>query len=313
MYRRGSMVFSPSIEPGACHGSLLPKGGCLRAVIALLLLLMMPGMVRAQPRRIVSTTPSITEMLFALGLGDRVVGVTTYCHYPEQAKSITKIGTYIQPNFEVILALRPDLVIIQENPIRLAEKLEALHLKVLELKHTSVADIYSSITAIGRATGAEAAAHKLNDSIRAKLSEIRRRTISLPRRRVMFVVSRTPNTLEGLMVTGKASYLNELISVAGGENVFADAPTPYPKVSLEEVLARSPEVIIDMGEMADTAGVTEEQKHRVVELWRRYPSLAAVKRNTVYAVASDIFVVPGPRMVDAAREFARMFHPEAGF
>jgi iron complex transport system substrate-binding protein len=87
---------------------------------------------------------------------------------------------------------------------------------------------------------------------------------------------------------------------------------PYPKVSLEEVLARNPEVIVDMGEMARTAGVTVEQKRAVVTLWSRYPSLAAVKRGHVFAVASDIYVVPGPRMVDAAREFARMLHPEAG-
>ncbi len=251
-------------------------------------------------------------MLFALGLGDRVVGVTFFCHYPEEAKKIPKVGTYIQPNLEVILSLRPDLVIIQENPVRLAEKLKAVHLNVLELKHTTVEDIYDSITQIGRAAGAAERASELNHSIRGALSEIRQRTAKWPRRRMMFIVGRTPNTLEGLTAVGKASYLNELIRIAGGENVFGDSLAPYPQVTLEEVLARNPEVIVDMGDMAATEGVTPEQKRRVVALWGRYPNLAAVRRRAVYAVASDIFVVPGPRMVEAARAFARMLHPEAG-
>ena len=277
------------------------------------ILLFLPWVLPAQPKRIVSTTPSITEMLFALGLGNRVVGVTTFCRYPEEAKKIAKIGTYIQPSLEVILSLRPDVVIIQENPVRLAEKLEAVRLKVLELKHTTVEDIYASIEQIGRVAGVEERARKLNASIHGALEDIRKRTVKYPRRRMMFIVGRTPNTLEGLIVVGKASYLNELIRVAGGENVFRDAAAPYPMVSLEEILARNPEVIVDMGDMAETGGVTEDRKRRVATLWSRYPSMAAVRGRAVYAVASDIFVVPGPRMVEAARQFARMLHPEAGF
>jgi iron complex transport system substrate-binding protein len=129
---------------------------------------------------------------------------------------------------------------------------------------------------------------------------------------MLFLVGRSPNALEGLIAAGRASYLNELITVAGGVNIFRDAPTAYPKVSLEEILARDPEVIVDMGEMARTAGVTEADKQRVLRLWDRYPSLTAVRTRHVFAVAADIFVVPGPRMVEAAREFARMLHPEAG-
>jgi len=252
-------------------------------------------------------------MLFALGLSDRVVGVTTFCRYPEEAKHVTKIGTYIQPNFEAILGLQPDLVIIQENPIRLAQKLESLRLRVLELNHMSIQDIYASIETIAEVAGVPERGQALNDSIRRQLDEIRRRASPLPKRRMMFIVARTPNTVRGLTAAGSASYLNELIGVAGGENVFRDAIAPYPKVSLEEVLARNPEVIVDTGDMAQTGGVAEAHKRSVVALWERYPSLAAVKQGGVFAVASDVFVVPGPRMVAAARELARMLHPEAGF
>ena len=283
----------------------------MRLIVALALLL--PAAVMAQPGRIVSTTPSITEMLFALGLGDRVVGVTTFCRYPEQAKKLPKVGTYIQPNLEVILSLKPDLVIIQENPVRLREKLEQMRLRVMELEHKSVEDIYESIDHIGKVVGVEGRAGGLNDRIRADLDEVRARSGRLPRRRMLFIVGRTPAVLEGLIAVGRASYLNVLMEIAGGENVLRDAASAYPKISLETVLARDPEVIVDMGEMADTVGVTEEDKQRVVELWNQYPAINAVREGRVHAVASDIFVVPGPRMVEAAREFARMMHPEAGF
>ena len=278
--------------------------------IRILVALALPVALPAQVQRIVSTTPSITEMLFALGLGDRVVGVTTFCRYPPAATKLPKIGSYTQPNLEVIVSLRPDLVIIQENPIRLGAKLRGLGLRVLELDHRSVNDIYVSLDKIAGAAGVSERAQSLKASIRSQLDAVRREAAGLPRRRVMFLVGRTPNALEGMMAVGKASYLNELMQIAGGDNIFADAVTAYPKISLEEILARDPDVIIDMGEMANTEGVTEADKRRVVRLWDRYPAIRAVREKRVYAVASDIFVVPGPRMVEATREFFRMIHPE---
>jgi iron complex transport system substrate-binding protein len=128
---------------------------------------------------------------------------------------------------------------------------------------------------------------------------------------MMFVVGRTPNRLDGLIVVGQASYLNEVIALAGGENVFRDAVASYPGVSLEEVLARNPDVIVDMGDMADTVAVTEEHKREVTSLWARLASVNAVKQHRVHAVASDVYVVPGPRVVEAAKAFFEMLHPEA--
>jgi iron complex transport system substrate-binding protein len=128
---------------------------------------------------------------------------------------------------------------------------------------------------------------------------------------MMFVVGRSPNRLDGLIVMGRASYLNEVIEIAGGENVFRDAAAPYPQVSLEEVLARNPDVIVDMGDMAQTIGVTEEHRRAVAALWERMSSLAAARQKRIHAVASDIYVVPGPRVVDAAKAFFEMLHPGA--
>jgi len=276
------------------------------------LFLLFTAFACAQPRRIISTAPSITGMLYSLGLGDRVVGVTTYCHWPPEAMKKPKIGTYLEPNLEAIAALRPDLVIIQTNPIQLQAKLERLGLRVVEVSHNNIADVYGSIQKIGDAAGVPDRAAKLNATLRARIADIQARVAKYPKRSMMFIIGRAPNRLEDLVAVGRASYLNELMAVAGGQNIFADAVAPYPKVGMEEILSRNPQVIVDMGDMAETTGVTEAHKRAVVVLWNVYPSVAAVREHRVFAVASDIFVEPGPRMVEAAQAFARMLHPEAG-
>jgi iron complex transport system substrate-binding protein len=269
--------------------------------------------LKAESRRIVSTAPSITETLYALGLGDRVVGVTTFCHYPPEAAKKPKIGNYLRPDIETILSLRPDLVITERSGIRQADRLPSLKLKVLEVDDGTIPGIYDSIRRIGDATGMPGAAVALSAKIRAGLDNIRKRTAALPRRSVMFVVGRAPGRLEDIIVTGKGSYLNDVMAVAGCDNAFRDAVAAYPKITTEEVLGRNPDVIVDMGEMSETIGVTDVRKRSVVSLWGRYPKLTAVRARRVYAVASDIYVVPGPRVVEAAHAFARMAHPEAGF
>ena len=183
----------------------------------------------AEVRRIVSTTPSITEMLYALGLGDRVVGVTSYCKYPPEARSKPKVGTFIEPNLEKIAALRPDLVIIQHNPVQLEAKLRSLHLNVLEIGHDNVEEVYQSMQRVGDAAGISAQAKKKIADLRAQVDAVRRQTTGKARVKMMFVIGRTPNRLEDIIVVGRASYLNDLIEIAGGENIFKNASAAYPR------------------------------------------------------------------------------------
>jgi iron complex transport system substrate-binding protein len=275
--------------------------------------LLAPAVSTAQtakpPQRIVSTAPSVTELLYALGLGDRVVGVTRFCRYPPEAQLKPKIGDYINPNLEAIASLRPDLVIIQTNPVRLEDRLHAMRLKTLEVNQDSIQAIYGSIRSISTAAGLPARGEQLIDSMRGKLDEIRHRAAPLKKTRVMFVVGRNPDRLDGLIVVGKASYLSELIDLAGGENVFRDAIAAYPQVSLEEVIARNPDVIIDFGDMEDPSKITDQHKREIVKLWQRASSIKAVKEDRVAAVAADIFVVPGPRAVQAAESIFEILHP----
>ena len=263
----------------------------------------------AQPQRIVSTGPGLTEILFALGLGPKVVGVTQYCNYPPEAQKIRRIGTWMTPNLEAILESRPDLVIVQSTKIHDDARYKALSLKTLLVELDSLNHIAGSIQQIGAATGTQARAAQLVGQIEAELSAIRKRVAGKKQPRVMFVVGRTPGALEGIIAAGNRSYLTEVMQVAGGRNIFDDSIVPYAKVSLEEVLARAPEVIIDMGEHPEAAAINEAQKQKEVALYRKYPTLPAAKNNRVHIVSSDLFVHPGPRVVDLARTLEKLFHP----
>jgi iron complex transport system substrate-binding protein len=264
----------------------------------------------AAPRRIVSAAPAITETLFALGLGDRVVGVTTHCRFPEEARKKPKIGGYLRPSLEAIVALRPDLVIAERSPSNLAAQLAGLKISAVEVDFKTLADILASFQKIAGAAGVPERGVALRNSTTRQMDQIRSRVKSYQLVKMMFVVGRTPGTLTGIIVVGGSSYLSELMGIAGGVNAFADSTAAYPKVTLEEVLARDPDVILDRADMGDQSAATEAQKRAVINLWRAYPMLKAVKRDRVVFGISDIFFVPGPRIVDAAQAFARMLHPE---
>ena len=266
---------------------------------------------QAQPPRIISTAPSITETLFALGLGPQVVGVTEYCKFPAEAKKLPKIGTWITPNMEQIVALRPSLVIVQKTAIHNSAKYTALKLKTLEVEFTSTADIFRSITLISEATGKTVEARKLLSDIHAHLDRVRKAVAPLPPVSAMFVVGRAPRSLEGIIAVGPKSYQSEVITIAGGRNILFDSPQPYPKVLHEAILTRNPDVIIDMGQHADAEEVSAEQEASEVALWGRFPSLSAVQKKRIFIVSSDLFVHPGPRVAQLAEQFARMLHPEA--
>jgi len=265
----------------------------------------------AQPRRIVSTAPSFTETVYAIGAGDRVVGVSVHCHFPKEVESVAKVGTYIRPNVEAIVRLKPDLVLVHKEQPEVAAQLKRLGIRTLALTNTSLDDTFTSIREVGAALGMTTQAAKLEQSIRGRLESLRRTTSGQPRKNLLFVVGRTPGRLEGLVAVGKGSFLNELIAFAGGRNALADSLVTYPRIAVEAVLRIDPDVIVDMGDMADTVGVTEAHKQDVVKLWQRQGDLKAVQSGRVYAVAADIFVVPGPRIAEAAEAFAKMMHSES--
>ncbi len=259
------------------------------------------------PQRVISTAPSITEILFALGQGDKVVGVTTFCDYPPEARTKPKIGGFASHSLEAVLQQRPDLVILVQGRTNLTEKLKAFEIPTLQVKSRGLQEIYKNIQLVAERLGVQAEGQRLVSSIRRGLKAFGDSLSERPRSRVLFLVGRTPGQLTDFHTVGKQSYINELIELAGGSNIFVDSPAPYPKVSLEEVLARNPEIIIDM-----THGETlpESEIESIKNLWAKFPALDAVRNQRVNVIRQDLFVVPGPRVVEAVKSLFQMLHGE---
>jgi iron complex transport system substrate-binding protein len=260
----------------------------------------------AEPQRIVSTVPGLTEILFELGLGDRTVGVSEYCRFPAAALSKPKVGSFLQPNLEAITALRPDLVLIIKNPVRLKQRLEAIGLKVEELDLETLPGILSAIDRLGAETNRKVRAAEMRKKLEIRLAAVQAKVKQ--RRRVTFLVGRTPQRLEGMVAVGPKSYLDELMKFAGGDNIFADSPAMYPKVSIEQLLARDPEVIFEMGDSVHEGMEQGKYREDVLAVWAKMPMLKAVRGKKVFPLNDNIYVVPGPRFADAAERFYEMLH-----
>ena len=250
-------------------------------------------------QRIVSLAPSVTETLFALGFGNRVVGVTTYCDYPAEARKLPKIGGFMNPSLEAVVAKRPDFVIgvsSATDPVK-AREMERLGLKVTLISLASVNDILSSIKSIARLLGSPEAGEKLVDKITLQFDEIKKRVASAPRRTTLLAVGLRP-----LVVVGGKNFINELIFFAGGENIAGNADQPWLNLPDEYVVAKAPQVIIEAG-MGSERG--DSAKH-----WGDLKSIPAVRGHRVYAYQSDKILRPGPRIGEGLEEIARLVHPE---
>src|SRR5258705_13076398 len=187
----------------------------------------------AQPRepvaRIVSTLPTATEMLFALGLGDRVVGVSAFCRYPPQVRSLPSVGNVLRPDFERILTLRPDLVVIADRTPELAGRLTAAHVPFVAVPMTTLADVSTAMLRIGAAAGIEPHAREVVAGLEARLRRVSALAVARPRPRVLVIVGRHPATLSGIVAAGRGSYLDDLVTLAGGDNIVSRVSSlPYP-------------------------------------------------------------------------------------
>lgn len=291
--------------PGRASNSLRGKG--LALYRSILLVVALAGALFAEPRRIVSTAPVITEILFALELDDRVVGVTTFCEYPAAAKSKPKIGTYSEPSTEAILRARPDLVIIEADRLWRSD-LPVPRQRVLEIQNRGLRDVFSSIDAIAKAAGVPERGTRLNARIRADLE---RERLSLPtakQRSVLMLLERHPDSLIGMTAVGPGTYLEELMQWIGARNMLADAPTPYPQVSMETILRRNPDVIIDRQDMGKPEG---EASARLAALWIPYPGISAVRHKRLRIVRDDAYFRPGPRVAEVARKLRELVYGDA--
>lgn len=263
--------------------------------------------VDREPQRLVSLAPSMTEILFALGLGDRVVGVTTFCTYPPEAQQKTKIGGYVNSSEEKIVSLAPDLVFCTRGtPTTFISGLRAAGLKVVAFDEVSMADITRAIRTIGTLCNVVPAANKVAGELDGTLAELKGRTVRLGgplRPRGLFVV-----WLDPLFVAGPGSFHDDILTACGVQNV-AGLTKPYANLSPEAAIAADPQVLIMTSEHAGSklSPATVLQRLRGDVVWK---NVTAVKNGRVIVIDAGHIAVPGPRLVTGMWEVARAVHPE---
>ncbi len=260
-----------------------------------------PDPARGKPQRVVCLAPVYTEIVFALGAGNRLVGRTEWCNYPPEATGVPVVGRMGQPNLEQILELGPDLILAPAlGKADDYEKLRGLGLRVETMEPGTFADALAGIRRIGEWLGEAAAAEALVAKIEADRDALVKRLADLPRVRCAFVVGHEP-----LFVSGAGTFADDLLALANAENACGDAQG-WVRYGMEDFLARNPEVILD-----STMGDEREADDQVVAFWARWTDIAAVKSGRVHAVDPDLTNRPGPRIVDALEHLARRLHPEA--
>ena len=254
------------------------------------------------PQRLVSLAPSNTEILFALGLGDKVVGVTDFCDYPEEAKAIEQVGTYFEPNIEMIFSLSPDLVLAIPDVPEVVAKLEELGIPALILDPSDLEGILADIQLVGQATGAEREADALVAEMKERIAAVTGKAGEVKERRKVFCEIDATDPSKP-WASGPGSFMDAMIHLSGGTNVAADADSPWPQLSAEEIIAKDPEIII----LADSKyGVTAES----VRERPGWGVITAVKEGAIYDIDDDLISRPGPRIVDGLETVARIIHPE---
>ena len=253
------------------------------------------------PKRVVSLAPNITEILFSLGLDEEIVGVSIHCNFPEKAKSRVKVGSYISLDFERITALKPDLIIATGagNTRDMVDRLEKLGFPTYVIYPKNFNDILQSIAHIGEIVYREKEARVIIEGMRKRSQRVINLTKGLLPPRVFIQIGDAP-----IVTVGKGSFADDLIRLAGGENIAGKEKEVYPRFGMEEILKRSPEVIVisSMNPKGDY--------HKILQEWSRWKTIPAVKNGRIHLIDSDLIDRPSPRIIDGLEELARVLHPD---
>src|SRR4030042_1389985 len=253
------------------------------------------------PKRIVSLAPNITEILFSLGLDEEIVGVSMHCNFPEKAKSRAQVGSYISLDFEKITSLKPDLIIATGagNTRDMVDRLEKLGFQTYVIYPKKFDDILKSIAHIGQVVNRDREARVIIEGMRKRSQRVTELTKGLPPPKVFIQIGDVP-----IVTVGKGSFADDLIRLAGGENIAGKEKEVYPRFGMEEILKRSPEVIVisSMNPRGDYQKILQE--------WARWKTIPAVKNGRIHLIDSDLLDRPSPRIIDGLEELARVLHPE---
>ena len=296
------------------------KAGC-RVCLLLYLLYSSIGMASAEAptsavqsnARVVSLAPSITEIIFALGEGEQLVGVSDYCDYPLQVKNIPKVGGFIKPNLEIITTLKPTIVFGLEEHKNLSEILASFGIKFVANKQNSLEGIFFSIEAIGKNLGQAESAKMLVENMKAKISAIQKDSPPPTRPSVLVTVGghAKRGSLDSVYGAGRNTLYHQLLELAGGKNVL-DSSIKYSKLSSEALLTLDPEVIIDLVPAAEGSSPLEVKRLKTETLatWRTISKLQAVAKQRVHILTEEFVINPGPRTVQTLDLFASAIYRE---
>lgn len=256
------------------------------------------------PQRIISVVPAVTEMLFALGAGDRVVGVGSFDKFPPAVEKLPKVGALLDPDLERILSLRPDLVVVYGSQSDLRTQLDRAHVPTFVYSHAELADVTKTIRALGERIGASDRAATLAGEIDRRITAVRDRVKGKPRPRTLIVFGRDSLALRGIYASGGYGFVHDMVQAAGGDNVFADVKQQSVQATAELIIARRPDVILEL--RADPLDPSMEAKERAV--WTTLSSVPAVRNGRVYLIDDPRTVIPGPRVAEGVEVIARVLH-----
>lgn len=271
---------------------------------AAVLTLQAPG----PPQRIISLVPALTEMLFAIGAGPQVIAVSSFDTYPPEAASRPRVGALLDPDVERVLSMKPDLVAIYGSQDDLRQQLTRANIALFDYRHGGLDAIMETMRRLGERTGHGREANEIAEDLERRLEAIRQRTAGRPHPKTLLVFGREPGSLRNIYVSGGRGFLHDMLVVAGGVDLFADVDRESVQATTEAILARAPDVILELHEgpaMDATAAA------RAAAAWSRLAAAPAVKNGRVHVVSGEGLVVPGPRVAASTERLARALHPAA--
>ena len=253
------------------------------------------------PKRIISLAPSITEILYFIGLGDRLVGVTMFSYYPEEAKKKPKVGPYSEINIERVISLNPDLVIgtADGNNRGDVEMLEEAGIPVYIVNPRNIDQVLHSIEKIGEVCGVNIRTKRLASNLKQRVMAVKEKLKMAERPLVLLVINMKP-----IISVGRGTMHNDLIKLSGGRNMIESQKIPYPKINMEEIIKKRPDVIIISS--MERGGEFDKAKRE----WIRWSTLPAVQKGDVYLIDSDLIDRASPRIIQGLEEMAKLIHPE---
>jgi len=256
--------------------------------------------------RVISLIPATTEMLFAMGAGDKLVAAGSYDHYPPEVERLPKVGALLDPNIERILMLKPDLVVVYGTQTELKNRLDRANIPYYMYVHKGLPDISETIRSLGARVGMAQQASSLASSIESRVNKVRAEVARLPRPKTLLVFGRERDSLRNIDASGGVGFLHDMLEAAGGTDVMSDVRRQSVMMTTEMILARAPEVILELRYGPPEAGDAEDLRQ-----WNTLAAVPAVKSKRIYQLRGQEYVVPGPRVAPAVEQMARTLHPEA--